>query len=73
MHRSWLRTKLAQSAGKATSKVSASARSLIPVQHDRVTDSCMMCGRTMRPHRLVRGDGRACSPICAKAWAEELP
>ena len=72
MHRSWLRRKIAQGAGRATDRVSQRARTLIPIEREQPVDSCMVCGRRMRPHRLVRGEGRVCSPACARSWAEGL-
>ena len=49
MHRSWLRSKLSESRTKMTDKVTERAKSIIPVQRDGESDSCMVCGRTMRP------------------------
>ncbi|GAA4875422.1 MULTISPECIES: hypothetical protein [Saccharopolyspora] len=72
MHRSWLRTKLSASRTKVSTKVTARAKSLVPAQLDVETDACMVCGRSMRRHGVVRGDGRVCSPGCARRWAEGL-
>ncbi|SHG37823.1 hypothetical protein [Streptoalloteichus hindustanus] len=35
-------------------------------------DRCMVCGKQLRRHRTVAGEGRVCSPECALAWAETL-
>ncbi|GAA2811146.1 hypothetical protein [Saccharopolyspora taberi] len=72
MHRSWLRTKLVETGAKMTDKVTERAKALVPVQLETGTDSCMVCGRSMRRHHLVRGEGRVCSPACARKWAEGL-
>ena len=72
MHRSWLRTKLAETGTKMTDKVTERAKAFVPVQRDGEVDSCMVCGRSMRRHHLVRGEGRVCSPSCARRWAEGL-
>ncbi|MCI2417795.1 hypothetical protein MOQ72_10195 [Saccharopolyspora sp. K220] len=72
VHRSWLRTKVAESKTRMASKVTERAKSLIPMQRDGETDACMVCGRTMRPAGAVRGEGRVCSPACARQWAEGL-
>ncbi|GAA2332873.1 hypothetical protein GCM10009854_05300 [Saccharopolyspora halophila] len=70
MHRSWLRTKVNENKSKVTTKVAERAKSLVPAQRGAETDSCMVCGRTMRPTATVRGEGRVCSPNCARKWAE---
>ncbi|WP_246869064.1 hypothetical protein [Saccharopolyspora sp. ASAGF58] len=75
VHRSWLRTKVNESKTKMTNKVTEQAkraRSLVPVQREGETDACMVCGRAMRPSGVVRGEGRVCSPTCARQWAEGL-
>ncbi|MGP4019147.1 hypothetical protein [Saccharopolyspora sp. 5N708] len=72
VHRSWLRTKVSESKTKVTNKVTERAKSLIPMQRDGETDACMVCGRTMRPAGVVRGEGRVCSPTCARQWAEGI-
>ncbi|QUH00352.1 hypothetical protein HUO13_05540 [Saccharopolyspora erythraea] len=71
MHRSWLRTKLAETGTKVTGKVTERAKAVVPFQLAS-EDSCMVCGRTVRRHHTVRGDGRVCSPACARTWAEGL-
>lgn len=72
MHRSWLRDKLAESTTKMTGKVTERARSMVPKPRVRDTDTCMVCGRNIRPGRLARGEGRVCSPTCAKTWTQGL-
>ncbi|MEB3365934.1 hypothetical protein [Saccharopolyspora mangrovi] len=72
MHRSWLRTKVNESKEKVAQRVTERAKSLVPVQRGAETDSCMVCGRTMRQTAVVRGEGRVCSPACARKWAEGL-
>ncbi|PKW14546.1 hypothetical protein A8926_2169 [Saccharopolyspora spinosa] len=75
VRRSWLRTKVNEGKTKMTNKVTEQAkraRSLVPVQREGETDACMVCGRTMRPAGVVRGEGRVCSPTCARQWAEGL-
>lgn len=71
MRRSWLRNKVNEGKSKMASKVSERARALMPM-HQGATDSCMVCGRPMRPTQAVRGEGRVCSPACARQWAEGL-
>ncbi|MGW1679988.1 hypothetical protein [Saccharopolyspora sp. NPDC002376] len=72
MHRSWLRTKVNESKSRVTSKVAERAKSLVPKPREGETDSCMVCGRSMRQIGTVRGDGRVCSPGCARQWAQGL-
>ncbi|RRO15633.1 hypothetical protein EIL87_16585 [Saccharopolyspora rhizosphaerae] len=72
MHRSWLRTKVNESKEKVAQRVAERAKSMVPVQRGTETDSCMVCGRTMRQTGVVRGEGRVCSPACARTWAEGL-
>ena len=69
MHRSWLRTKVNEGREKVATKVTERAKSLVPAQRGGGTDSCMVCGRTMRQTAAVRGEGRVCSPTCARKWA----
>ncbi len=70
MHRSLLRTKLAQGRTKVADRISKRAKSLIPIE---VGDphKCMVCGRRMRA-RMGGGDGRVCSANCARVWAGNL-
>ncbi|MDR7302917.1 hypothetical protein [Haloactinomyces albus] len=62
-----LRTKLAAGRTKVTNKVTERAKSVMPVQGD--THPCIVCGRKMRFYRTGGGEGRVCSPRCAKSWA----
>ncbi|MER7010872.1 hypothetical protein ABT324_05525 [Saccharopolyspora sp. NPDC000359] len=55
-----------------TTKVAERAKSLVPRPRDGEPDSCMICGRSMRPTGVVRGEGRVCSPTCARQWAQGL-
>jgi hypothetical protein len=32
----------------------------------------MVCGKQIRPHRTVSGEGRVCSLQCAQYWAENM-
>ncbi|GAA3888931.1 hypothetical protein GCM10022243_62280 [Saccharothrix violaceirubra] len=55
------------------SKVVKSARALagrIPEQGAK--DECMVCGKPIRRHRTVTGEGRVCSLTCAQYWAENM-
>ncbi|MEV0052289.1 hypothetical protein AB0H34_17485 [Saccharopolyspora shandongensis] len=75
VHRSWLRTKVNESKTRMTNKVTEQAKrakALVPMQRDGEADSCIVCGRAMRPTNTVRGDGRVCSPACARQWAKGL-
>ncbi|WP_019853292.1 hypothetical protein [Actinopolyspora mortivallis] len=69
MHRSLLRTKLAESRSKVTNRVTQRAKSLVPIQVDS-PHNCIVCGRKMRSWRGGGGDGRVCSPNCARKWAD---
>ncbi|RCW42853.1 hypothetical protein DFQ14_108111 [Halopolyspora algeriensis] len=68
MHRSLLRTKLAASRTKVATKVTERATSMVPIQGDAHT--CLVCKRKMRFSRNGSGEGRVCSPRCAKAWSD---
>ncbi|MEU7482034.1 hypothetical protein AB0A63_39100 [Lentzea sp. NPDC042327] len=36
-------------------------------------DECMVCGKQIRKHRTVSGEGRICSSmLCAQYWAENM-
>jgi hypothetical protein len=36
-------------------------------------DECMVCGKQIRKHRTVNGEGRICSSmLCAQYWAENM-
>jgi hypothetical protein len=72
VHRSWLRTKVNEGKTRMTNKVAERARSLVPKPRGAEFDACMVCGRVMRPTGVVRGEGRVCSPACARRWAEGL-
>ncbi|MDI2030029.1 hypothetical protein QFW96_15475 [Saccharopolyspora sp. TS4A08] len=72
MHRSWLRTKVSENKTKVAQRVTERAKSMVPTQRGAETDACMVCGRTMRQTAVVRGEGRVCSPTCARKWAEGL-
>ncbi|MER7077489.1 hypothetical protein SAMN02982929_03618 [Saccharopolyspora kobensis] len=72
MHRSWLRTKASESKTRVTNKVAERAKVLVPRQRDGEAASCMVCGRWMRPTGAIQGDGRVCSPACARQWAQGL-
>ncbi|SFD56563.1 hypothetical protein SAMN04487819_10136 [Actinopolyspora alba] len=69
MHRSLLRTKLAQSRTKVASKVSERAKSMMPIQVEN-PHNCIVCGRKMRAFRSGSSEGRVCSPNCARKWAD---
>jgi hypothetical protein len=68
VQQSWLRWKLSRGGARIRER----AKTLVPADEQLPDDSCMVCGRTMRPHRRVRGEGRVCSPTCARSWAEGL-
>ncbi|GAA4612984.1 hypothetical protein GCM10023108_11610 [Saccharopolyspora hordei] len=72
MHRSWLRTKVNESRTKVTNKVAERARALVTKPLGGELDSCMVCGRAMRPMGMARSEGRVCSPACARQWAQGL-
>ncbi|MFD5828871.1 hypothetical protein [Lentzea sp. NPDC060358] len=43
----------------------------IPAQAGK--DECMVCGKQIRKHRTVNGEGRICSSmLCAQYWAENM-
>lgn len=65
-----MRTKLAEGRTKVAGRVAERAKSMVPVQGDPHT--CIVCGRRMRSYRTGGGDGRVCSPHCAKTWADNL-
>lgn len=69
MHRSLLRTKLAQGRSKMADRVTERAKSLIPIEMD-APHKCMVCGRKIRA-RFGGGDGRVCSANCARTWAND--
>lgn len=69
MHRSLLRTKLAQGRSKVADRVSQRAKSMIPFEVGG-PQKCMVCGRKLRA-RFGGGDGRVCSTNCARIWADD--
>ncbi len=69
MHRSLLRTKLAEGRSKVTNRVTQRAKSMMPIQVDNPRN-CIVCGRKMRSVRGGSSDGRVCSPNCARKWAD---
>ncbi|MFB9567674.1 hypothetical protein [Saccharopolyspora hordei] len=55
-----------------TNKVAERARALVTKPLGGELDSCMVCGRAMRPMGMARSEGRVCSPACARQWAQGL-
>jgi hypothetical protein len=35
-------------------------------------DECVVCGKRIRKHRKVTGEGRVCSVACAHFWVENM-
>jgi hypothetical protein len=35
-------------------------------------DECVVCGKQIRKHRKVTGEGRVCSVACAHFWVENM-
>ncbi|EWM13803.1 hypothetical protein KUTG_04107 [Kutzneria sp. 744] len=35
-------------------------------------DECVVCGKHIRKHRKVTGEGRVCSVACAHFWVENM-
>jgi hypothetical protein len=60
----WLEHKVVRGA-------KAWASGTIPSQAGK--DECMVCGKPIRRHRTVNGEGRICSSMtCAQFWAENM-
>ncbi|GLZ30774.1 hypothetical protein Lesp02_29630 [Lentzea sp. NBRC 105346] len=56
---------------KVVQHAAAWAAGTIPEQ--RGNDECMVCGKTIKKHRTVHGQGRICSSmLCARYWAENM-
>ena len=59
----WLDHKVVQGAR-------AWASGSIPAQAGK--DECVVCGKQIRKHRKVAGEGRVCSMLCAQYWIENM-
>ncbi len=35
-------------------------------------DECVVCGKQIRKHRKMTGEGRVCSVACAHFWVENM-
>lgn len=72
MRTSWLRTQ----HRKLRSSLSTRAKSWLDTQvvttDTSKKDACMLCGKLLRRHHNLTGQGRICSPVCAELWAESL-
>ncbi|WP_367131932.1 hypothetical protein [Saccharothrix sp. HUAS TT1] len=59
-----------QTGTKVVRNARAWASGTIPEQAGK--DECMVCGKQVRRHRTVSGEGRVCSLTCAQYWAENM-
>jgi len=59
----WMEHKVVQGAR-------AWATGTIPGQAGK--DECVVCGKQIRKHRKVTGEGRVCSVACAHFWVENM-